>query len=204
MYTSVKDFLTERKEENGFTLKMLGVLTDESLKQKVWAEGRTLGYLAWHITLSIGEMMDKIGLSPDCPPEDAPAPAKASEIYKTYEKASASMMSEVSTKLTDESLKEEISAYGADLEKGDDIIYVERSRNSSPRTADRAHASGGVEGARYFRARKRRVGGVRNAGTRIRGQNSRFVTLNPCFFILLFAFQESIFNGQIVFINLSL
>ncbi|MBI5402914.1 MAG: DinB family protein [Ignavibacteriae bacterium] len=123
MYKSINDFLADRKEENGFTLKMLGVLTDESLKQKVWAEGRTLGYLAWHITLSIGEMMDKIGLAPDCPPEDAPAPAKASEIYKTYEKASASMMSEVSTKLTDKSLNEEISAYGQTWKKGM-ILYM--------------------------------------------------------------------------------
>jgi uncharacterized damage-inducible protein DinB len=123
MYTSIKDFLTERKEENGFTLKMLGVLTDESLKQKVWAEGRSLGFLAWHIVLSFGEMMNNLGLTPDCPPENTPAPTKASEILKAYEKASASTISEVSSKLTDESLNEEISAYGQTWKKGM-ILYM--------------------------------------------------------------------------------
>jgi uncharacterized damage-inducible protein DinB len=123
MYKSIKDFLTDRKEENGFTLKLFKELTDESLKQKVWAEGRTLGFLAWHITISIGEMMSKIGLKPDYPPEDAPAPVKAAEIYCTYEKASASMMKEVEAKLTDESLNEEISAYGQTWKKGM-ILYM--------------------------------------------------------------------------------
>jgi len=118
MYTSVKTFISDRKHENEFTLKLLKTLTDESLKTKVWAEGRTLGFLAWHITISIGEMMTKIGLSPDCPPEDAPAPDKAADIYNTYEKASSSLLKEVESKLKDEMLNDEVSAYGQTWKKG--------------------------------------------------------------------------------------
>lgn len=117
MYTSIKTFISDWKYESEATLKLLSNLTDESLNQKVWAEGRTLGFLAWHITLSVGEMMTKIGLNPDCPQENTKAPQKASEIKSTYEKAATSLIKEIETKLTDESLNDDISAYGQTFKK---------------------------------------------------------------------------------------
>jgi uncharacterized damage-inducible protein DinB len=118
MYTSIKTFISDWKLESESTLKLFNNLTDESLNQKVWAEGRTLGFIAWHITLSIGEMMTKIGLNPDCPPEDAKLPKKAIEIKNTYEKSSISLIKEFESKLTDESLTNDISAYGQSFKKG--------------------------------------------------------------------------------------
>lgn len=118
MYTSVNLFISDWKKESEATLKLFNELTDNSLGQKVWAEGRTLGFVAWHITLSIGEMMTKMGLNPDCPPEDEKMPASAAEIISTYEKAALSLTEEISTKLKDEILSEEISAYGQNWKKG--------------------------------------------------------------------------------------
>lgn len=118
MYTSTKAFLSDWKHESEASLKLFNTLTDESLKQKVWSEGRTLGFLAWHITLSIGEMMTKIGLTPDCPPEDAKMPPKASDIKNTYEKASKSLNFELESKLKDEMLNDDINAYGQTWKKG--------------------------------------------------------------------------------------
>lgn len=117
MYTSVNSFISDWKYESGATLKLLNILTDNSLNQKVWAEGRALGFLAWHITLSIGEMMTKIGLNPDCPSEDAKMPVKAIDIKNTYEKASASLITEIESKLKDEMLNDEITAYGQKFTK---------------------------------------------------------------------------------------
>jgi uncharacterized damage-inducible protein DinB len=119
MYTSVKSFISDWKYESGATLKLLNILTDESLKQKVWAEGRTLGFLAWHITLSIGEMMTKIGLNPVCPPEDSKMPPKAIDIKTTYEKASASLIDELELKLKDEMLNDDVVAYGMTFKKSE-------------------------------------------------------------------------------------
>lgn len=119
MYTDTKTFISDWKYESDSTLKLLDLLTDESLKQKVWSEGRTLGFLAWHITLSIGEMMTKIGLSPECPSEDTKMPEKAIEIKNAYEKASSSLISEIETKLNDNMLNDEISAYGMSFKKND-------------------------------------------------------------------------------------
>ena len=118
MYTSVNDFLSDWKYESESTLKMLNILTDDSLNQKVWAEGRTLGFLAWHITISIGEMMTKIGLNSDCPPEDSKAPENANEIKNTYEKAATSLIVEIETNLKDEMLNNDINAYGQTFKKG--------------------------------------------------------------------------------------
>ena len=118
MYTSVKSFVSDWKHESEATLKMLDKLTDDSLKQKVWTEGRTLGFLAWHITLTIGEMMTKIGLNPDCPPEDSKMPPKAADIKNTYEKAAVSLFGEIDSKLKDEMLHDDINAYGQTWKKG--------------------------------------------------------------------------------------
>lgn len=119
MYTSVKAFVSDWKYESGATLKLLNNLTDESLNQKVWKDGRTLGFIAWHITLSIGEMMTKTGLTPDCPPEDSTMPAKAIDIKNIYEKASSSLITELESKLKDEMLNDGVSAYGQSFKKGD-------------------------------------------------------------------------------------
>ena len=63
MYTrTIQDFLTDWTQENDSTLKVYKNLTDASLKQKVTAEGRSLGHLAWHIVLTLGEMGAKAGL----------------------------------------------------------------------------------------------------------------------------------------------
>ena len=71
MYYKTSDFIKDWNFEREATLKILNALTDESLKQKVNEQGRSLGRLAWHITLSIGEMMSKTGLKFDSPDEDS-------------------------------------------------------------------------------------------------------------------------------------
>ena len=91
MYRKIKDFEQSWAYETEITTKLLANLTDESLNRKVTEGGRTLGFLAWHIVLTIGEMFDKVGLKIDCPPEDAPAPASAQEISEAFERAAKSL-----------------------------------------------------------------------------------------------------------------
>jgi uncharacterized damage-inducible protein DinB len=112
MYRTIQDFLTDWAQENDSTLKVFKNLTDASLKQKVSAEGRSLGHLAWHIVLTLGEMGNKAGLKVDAPPENAPDPNTASVIVAAYEKAGSSITSEVKQKWNDKMLAEEINMYG--------------------------------------------------------------------------------------------
>lgn len=118
MYRIVQDFLDDWKYETDATVKIFQSLTDPSLGKKVSDEGRSLGYLAWHIVLTLGEMGGKSGLRVACPPEDTPQPSKATEITATYESAAKSVADEVRSKWTDSSLLEEIEMYGERLKRG--------------------------------------------------------------------------------------
>ena len=59
MYRKIKDFQNSWAYETEVTTKLFNNLTDESLNQKVVEDGRTLGFLAWHTVLTLGEMPGK-------------------------------------------------------------------------------------------------------------------------------------------------
>ncbi len=112
MYTTVDSFLTDWRQERLGTLKILRNLSDSALSQRVTPDGRSLGFLAWHIVLTLGEMGARAGLTFTAPPEDAPLPASAIEIARTYDHASAALADAVKTQWSDASLSEEVNMYG--------------------------------------------------------------------------------------------
>jgi uncharacterized damage-inducible protein DinB len=118
MYRTVQDFLDDWKYETEATLKIMHALTDASLGQKVTPEGRSLGFLAWHIVLTLGEMGSKAGLTVRCPAEEAPQPSQAKEIAETYEPAAKSVADEVRSKWADSSLLDEVEMYGEQWKRG--------------------------------------------------------------------------------------
>ena len=118
MYRTIQDFLDDWKYETEATLKIMHSLTDVSLGQKVTPEGRPLGFLAWHIVLTLGEMGGKAGLTVRCPAEETPQPSKAKEIAATYEPAAKSVAEEVRSKWTDSSLLDEVEMYGERWKRG--------------------------------------------------------------------------------------
>lgn len=119
---SVNDFLEMWKIEGASTVKVLNNLTDESLKQKVSPEGRTLGFIAWHITQTIGEMMSKTGINFPGFDENAPAPSSAAAIKAEYEKLSAMMVEQVEKNWKDEMLNDEINMYGQMWKRADVLV----------------------------------------------------------------------------------
>jgi uncharacterized damage-inducible protein DinB len=112
MYTKVSEFLGDWKKESNTTLLVLKNLTDGSLKQKVSAEGRDIAYIAWHIVITVGEMMNRGGLNVESPAEDSDPPAFANEIVKEYDKVAKSLYSDVESKWTDEMMNDELDMYG--------------------------------------------------------------------------------------------
>lgn len=118
MYRKITDFEQSWAYETEITTKLLTNLTDESLNQKVTEDGRTLGFLSWHIVLTLGEMLGKVGLTIDCPPEDAPMPASAKEIAETFERAAKSVSEEVAKNWSDETLLQEDEMYGMIWKRG--------------------------------------------------------------------------------------
>lgn len=112
MIRRIDDFLSDWIVEKDATLAILDTLTDESLAQEVSPEGRTLGQLAWHITLSVGEMMAHAGSPIPWPGEDAPFPPSASEIRAAYAAGADALAYAVRERWNDEKLTEEVAMYG--------------------------------------------------------------------------------------------
>ena len=80
MYNKISEFISYWSFESGATLQIFKALTDESLNQKVTPDGRSLGQIAWHITVSMNEMLSKAGLNLGDNIEETPAPKKIAEI----------------------------------------------------------------------------------------------------------------------------
>ena len=112
MYRTIEDFIYDWRTESQSTLKVITALTDASLAQKTYAEGRSLGFLAWHLVLTLGEMGGKMGFQVNAPAENTPAPKEASDIFTAYETASESITKLVKSQWRDVMLDEEIELYG--------------------------------------------------------------------------------------------
>lgn len=118
MYRAIEDFVHDWKYESGATMKILGALTDNSLKQKVTPDGRSLGFLAWHLVLTLSETGSKMGLQVTAPAEDSEPPKVAAEIASTYDISSESLMEAVRRSWTDASLNDDIQMYGEMWKRG--------------------------------------------------------------------------------------
>ena len=118
MIRTMEDFKNDWAHEMDATIKIFKNLTDLSLSQKVDREGRTLGRLAWHITVSIGEMLAKTGLKADGPDENSDPPDSAAEIVHTYERTAHSALKLISEHWSDETLMQEDAMYGETWKRG--------------------------------------------------------------------------------------
>jgi uncharacterized damage-inducible protein DinB len=118
MYRTIDDFVLDWEYESSATMKILRALTDASLKQKVTPEGRSLGFLAWHVVLTLSEMGSKMGLQVTSPAEDSEPPKVAAEIASTYDISSKSVLEAVRSSWTDASLNDEIPMYGEMWKRG--------------------------------------------------------------------------------------
>jgi uncharacterized damage-inducible protein DinB len=112
VFRTVKDFADEWAVERDATLRLMQQLTDESLDQAVVPGGRTLGFLAWHITGTFREMLGRTGLEPDGPDIGDPAPTRAADMVAAYDRASASVLEQVTQHWTDGMLEDTLEMYG--------------------------------------------------------------------------------------------
>jgi uncharacterized damage-inducible protein DinB len=117
MYRKIDDFLQDWKFESEATLKVLKNLNDESLNCAVSEEGRTIGDIASHLVLTLGDMTKRAGLNIDAPAEGSEF-THALEIAEAYALASVSVESELKKNWKDENLPDIINVYGQDWSKG--------------------------------------------------------------------------------------
>lgn len=105
MIHTISEFAHIWEPELEATQKVFKHLTNASLGQAVNADGRTLGRLAWHMVTNITKMMSRTGLEVVGPDPNAPVPATAKEIFQAYNQTAISVLEQVKSKWTDETLQ---------------------------------------------------------------------------------------------------
>ena len=124
MISSIKGFELIWAPEFDKTQKVLKHLSDKSLSQAVGPEGRTLGRLAWHLVVTIPEMMGQTGLTIAGPTDKDPVPTTVKEIKRAYEQVGLSVVEEVKSKWTDATLLISDPMYGQMWKRGETLTAL--------------------------------------------------------------------------------
>lgn len=118
MYRTTADFIKEWGYESDSTLNVFKNIEDASLNKKDHENVRSIARLAWHITITLSEMLNKAGLTVSGPDEHSAPPSSVKEIVTAYEASSASVIAQVQKQWTDATLLEEVNMYGENWRKG--------------------------------------------------------------------------------------
>jgi uncharacterized damage-inducible protein DinB len=111
MIRTIEDFTIVWQQEAGNTKTLFSSISDESLRQSIADDHRDIGRLAWHITTTVREMSEKMGLKVDGPEQDSPVPTSAKEIVRAYESSADSLVRALDG-WTDATLDETDNMYG--------------------------------------------------------------------------------------------
>lgn len=106
------------------TGKVLFSLTDETVNHKVTEDGRTLGFLGWHLATTLNEMLGLVGLKIDAPAPESECPTSAAEIASIYEIGGKSVSSQVASNWSGETLLIEDEMYGETWSRGMTLYFL--------------------------------------------------------------------------------
>ena len=126
MFTTIEDFKKNWLQESSGTAKILEALTDVSLTQAPSKEDRDIARMAWHIVVSIPEMLSKTGLSPKTVSEHTPIPATATEIAAAYRSVATEALALISDQWSDETLNVSDDMYGMRWKRGETLEVLIR------------------------------------------------------------------------------
>lgn len=118
MFRHIDDFTRAFEYESESTLKVFRNITNEALLDRPHDNIRSIQRLVWHITITLGEMLEKAGLDIDCPDEHSAPLNDITAICKAYETAAKSVLEQVKTRWTDADLSAEVNMYGEQWSKG--------------------------------------------------------------------------------------
>lgn len=117
MYKTIDDFLTHWNEEMKMTINLFETLTEESLNQKVYRQGRELGQLVWHIVQTVSELGHSMGLLEHDTLKEQKLPPFLPAVIACYRGASNHLIEAIKQKWKDSDLAEKIPIYGENWER---------------------------------------------------------------------------------------
>ena len=124
MYYKISDFISDWTYESESTIKVFSNLTNESLTKKIHEKVRTAGRLAWHITASIPEMMNRTGFKIEEVKEDSTVSSNVSELVKVYKNISETLANQIKANWNDETLLKEDNMYGETWARGKTLAIL--------------------------------------------------------------------------------
>ena len=118
MYRKTEDFIKDWTYESEGTLNLFKNISNEALNKKDHENVRSIAVLAWHITITLSEMLNKAGLTVTGPDEHSKPPASITEIIAAYDSSAKSVTEQVQKQWNDEALEERTNMYGEEWRKG--------------------------------------------------------------------------------------
>ena len=118
MITQIKDFEYHWTQEFDKTQRIFKHIPDRALSQEIAPGYRNMARLAWHIAITISEMMSKTGLPISEPYKDASLPSSMSSIAQAYSESALELMDMIKAKWTDETLQITDQLYGQIWKRG--------------------------------------------------------------------------------------
>ena len=123
MIRSINDFVEAYRAEREKAMQLLQAISQDSLNQRVGPEGRTLGFIAWHIVASIPEMMNLTGLKL-AELDGYQAPDSIEQIRAAYAAASQELLETVERRWADGDLSVEDAMYGEHWPRSQTLLVL--------------------------------------------------------------------------------
>ncbi|WP_163970320.1 DinB family protein [Oceanobacillus halotolerans] len=118
MYRTKADFLTDWSTAAEGTIQVMDSLTDNTLDQAIVEGHSTLGWLGWHLAMSLAFFGGQAGLNikPAGDPENVPN--QANTIKDAYKTMAEELKQEAEQSLTDEKMTETVDFLGNEVPRG--------------------------------------------------------------------------------------
>lgn len=137
MIRKIEDFKKSWAYESESTAKIFAHVSDEAMNKKLNENVRSLAFLAWHLTITTGEMLGKAGITGIAAPEEhSKPPGDMKTIVEAYKKAAESVGQQVEKQWRDTDLETEVEMYGDKWAKGKvlDILITHQAHHRGQMT----------------------------------------------------------------------
>lgn len=118
MYRTIEDFTEAYGVLTEGTIKLFEVLAKGNLDQSVGEGFRTVRQIAWHIVVTVPEMMRLTGLPLSAIDPTTPPPKTAAKIREGYKKVAEELVEAVESNWDDDTLLVVDDMYGAEWARG--------------------------------------------------------------------------------------
>jgi uncharacterized damage-inducible protein DinB len=118
MFRRLDDFFHGYAALVGGTKRIFAAIDEEALCQNVAPGYRTLRGTAWHIVITVPEMMNKLGLGLSSVDEKALPPGSADELRAAYDRVTDELVATLKEKWTDEDMEKTDDLYGETWPRG--------------------------------------------------------------------------------------